>query len=39
MKNNMIYGKEATLEELYELNETKGYEFVIEDGRVTHVLY
>lgn len=42
MKNNMelnlIYGGNATLEDLYALNEL-GFEFVIEDGVVTNVLH
>lgn len=36
MGNNMIYGNEATLEELYRLNEL-GFEFVVEDGVITDV--
>lgn len=38
MELNLIYGGEATLEDFYELNEKKGFEFVIEDGKVTQVL-
>lgn len=29
----------ATLEELYELHEKKGYEFVIEDGVISDVIH
>ena len=38
MNKNMIYGKEATLEDLYRLHE-QGFEFVIEDGVITDVLF
>ena len=33
----MIYGGEATLEDLCRLNQL-GFEFVVEDGMITHVL-
>lgn len=33
----ILQGK-ATLEELVELHEKKGYEFVIEDGKVTGII-
>ena len=36
MELNLIYGGDATLEELYVLNEM-GFEFVIEDGNITGV--
>lgn len=36
---NEILNGEATLEELYELNEKKGYEFIVEDGKITGVIY
>lgn len=39
MEPKLIYGGEATLEDLYELHEKKGYEFVIEDGVITNVLH
>lgn len=38
MELNLIYGGNATLEDLYALNEL-GFEFVIEDGVVTNVLH
>ena len=34
----MIYGGQATLEVLCKLNDL-GFEFVIEDGRITDVLF
>ena len=37
MSKDMIYGSEATLEDLYRLNE-QGFEFVVEDGVITDVL-
>lgn len=37
MDINLIYGGEATLEDLYVLHEL-GFEFVIEDGAVTEVI-
>ena len=37
MELNLIYGGQATLEELIELHEKKGFEFVIEDGVITDV--
>lgn len=36
MNEKMIYGTEATLEDLYRLHE-QGFEFVIEDGEITDV--
>ena len=39
MELNLIYGGQATLEELIELHEKKGFEFVIEDGVITNVLH
>lgn len=39
MELELIYCGQATLEDLCELNEKKGYEFVIEDGVITDVLY
>lgn len=38
METNLIFSGNATLEDLYELNEKKGFEFVVEDGKVTQVL-
>lgn len=38
MDIDLMYGSEATLEELYSLNEL-GYEFVVEDGVITDVLF
>lgn len=38
MNKQMIYGTEATLEDLYRLNE-QGFEFVVEDGVITNVLH
>lgn len=38
MELNLIFGGYATVEELIELHEKKGFEFVIEDGGVTDVL-
>ena len=37
MSEKMILGGEATLEELYELHDKKGYEFVVENGAITNV--
>ena len=37
MDKKMIYGGEATLEDLCKLNQL-GFEFVVEDGMITHVL-
>lgn len=39
MELKLLYGNEATLEDFYELHEKKGYEFVIENGVITDVLY
>lgn len=39
MELNLLYGQEATLEDLCELHDKKGFEFVIEDGVITDVLY
>ena len=38
MNSELILNGNATLEDLYELNEKKGVEFVVEDGKVTQVL-
>lgn len=38
MEINLIYGGNATLEDLYALNEL-GFEFIVEDGEVTNVLH
>jgi hypothetical protein len=38
MNVKMIYNGQATLEDLQELHDKKGYEFVIEAGRVTEIL-
>lgn len=38
MDLNLIYGGQATLEDLYVLHEL-GFEFVVEDGGVTDVIY
>ena len=37
MDTNLIYGGNATLEDLYRLHEL-GFEFVVEDGCVTQVI-
>lgn len=39
MNLELICKGKATLEDLYELHEKKGYEFVIEDGVITNVIY
>lgn len=39
MEPNLIYSGQATLEDLYELHDKKGYEFVIEDGAVIEVIH
>ena len=39
MEISLIYGGEAKLEDLIELNEKKGVQFVIEDGVITDVIY
>jgi hypothetical protein len=38
MELELIYGGQATLEDLYTLNEL-GFEFVVEDGVITNVLH
>lgn len=38
MEPKLIYGGEATLEDLYVLNNL-GFEFVVEDGVITNVLH
>lgn len=38
MDFSLIYGGEATVEDLCKLNEL-GFEFVIEDGVITNVLH
>lgn len=38
MDEKLIYGGEATLEDLCRLNQL-GFEFVIEGGKVTNVLH
>lgn len=38
MELDLIYGGNATLEDLYILNGL-GFEFVVEDGKVTEVIY
>lgn len=37
MDTNLILNGQATLEDMYKLNDL-GYEFVIENGKVTEVL-
>ena len=39
MDEKLIYSGQATLEDLYELHEKKGFEFVIEDGVIVNVLH
>lgn len=39
MEPSLIYGGHATLEDLIELHEKKGFEFVVEDGVITDVLH
>lgn len=39
MNIQLIYKGKATLEDLYELLDKKGYEFVIEDGVIVNVIY
>ena len=38
MELKLIFGGKATLEDLYRLNKL-GFEFVVEGGEITHVLY
>lgn len=38
MEISLIYGGQATLEDLYKLN-TLGFEFVVEAGGITNVLH
>lgn len=38
MELNLIYEGKATLADLQELHEKKGFEFVVEDGEITDVL-
>ena len=38
MDEKLIYGGEATVEDLCSLNEL-GFEFVVEDGVITNVLH
>ena len=37
MDINLIFEGRATIEDLIELHEKKGYEFTIEDGHITKV--
>ena len=39
MEPELIFGGEATLEDLYELHDKKDFEFVIEDGVIVNVLH
>lgn len=39
MELELIYGGQATLEDLIELHEKKGFEFVVEDGVIKNVLH
>lgn len=39
MDVSLIYGGQATLEDLIELHEKKGFEFVIEDGVIKDVIH
>ena len=39
MGNDLIYGHEVTLAEAYVLHEKYGFEFVIEGGKITSVIY
>lgn len=38
METNLIYGGQATIEDLIKLNDL-GFEFVIENGEITNVLH
>lgn len=38
MNEKLIYGGQATLEDLYELNKL-GFEFVVEGGAITEVIH
>ena len=38
MDEKLIYGGQATLEDLYELNKL-GFEFIVEGGVITNVLH
>jgi hypothetical protein len=38
MDINLILTGKATLEDLYELHDKKGFEFVCEDGQVTECI-
>lgn len=38
MDLKLIYEGKATLEDLYELHEKKGFEFIVEDGGVANVI-
>ena len=38
MELQLIYGGQATLEDMYKLNKL-GFEFVVEGGEVTNVIY
>ena len=38
MEPKLIYGGEATLEDLYALHDEKNLEFVIRGGRVTEII-
>jgi len=38
MDISLILNGKATLDDLYRLHKL-GYEFIVEEGRVTHVLY
>lgn len=38
MELSVIFSREATLEDLIELHEKEGYEFVISDGYISEVI-
>lgn len=38
MELDLILNGQATLEDLYELHDKKGFEFVCEDGQVTECI-
>lgn len=39
MELNLIFDGSVTLEDMCELNEKKGLQFVIEDGQITEVIF
>lgn len=39
MDLNLIFGGDATIEDLIELHDKKGLEFVVEDGQISEIIF